>query len=128
MESEQDDSSIFMTSLVPIKPTARDEIVWTNPNPCSSLYCRPVQFIIKILIPTECNNNTMSHQLMMTMIDAKVCTYLSEARSNSSCYICQAKPTEMNHLDAVTSNTRPYKFYGMSFTHFVQTRLQKVGS
>lgn len=124
MEGDQDDSSIFMTSLVPLKLTAGDETLWKNPKPCSALYCRPVQFTfvkesetvvishkkqmddeIKALIPSECNKNKVSHQLMMTMIDAKVCTYLSEARSNASCYLCLAKPTEMNRLDALTSKT-----------------------
>lgn len=44
MEGEQDDASIFMTSLVPLKLTDGDNTVWTNPKPCSTLYCRPVQF------------------------------------------------------------------------------------
>lgn len=125
MEGEQDDLSIFMTSLVPLKLTDGDNTLWTNPKPCSALYCRPVQFTfvkeseavvidhkrqmddeIKALFPTVCSNsNKLTHQLMMTMIDAKVCTYLSEARSNASCYLSLARPTEMNRLDAVTTKT-----------------------
>ncbi|KAL0832212.1 hypothetical protein ABMA28_001664 [Loxostege sticticalis] len=129
-----------MTSLVPLKLTdGEDNTLWTNPKPCSALYCRPVQFTfvkeseavvinhkrqmddeIKALIPTECSNsNRVTHQLMMTMIDAKVCTYLSKARSNASCYLCLAKPTEMNRLDAVTSKTvcsDTYEF-GLSSLH-----------
>lgn len=120
MDSDQDDSSIFMTSLVPLKLMNGEETIWTNPKPCSALYCRPVQFTfvkeseavvlrhknemdneIKNLIPTVCNTNKVSHQLMMTMLDAKICTYLSEAKSNASCYLCLAKPTEMNNLDNV---------------------------
>ncbi|CAB3229477.1 unnamed protein product [Arctia plantaginis] len=112
-----------MTSLVPLKLTDGDNTLWNNPKPCSFLYCRPVQFTfvkeseavvidlkrqmdyeIKTLIPSKCSNvNRVTHHLMMTMIDAKVCTYLSEARSNATCYLCLAKPTEMNRLDAVTS-------------------------
>lgn len=138
MEGEQDDASIFMTSLVPLKLTAGDETLWTNPKPCSTLYCRPVQFTfikenekvvishkrqmddeIKALILTECNSNKVSYQLMMTMIDAKICTYLSEARSNASCYLCLAKPTEMNRLDAVASKTMSSGVYefGLSSLH-----------
>lgn len=139
MESVHDDSSIFMTSLVPLKLTDGDNTLWTNPKPCSALYCRPVQFTfvkeseavvidhkrqmddeIKALIPTECSNyNRVTHQLMMTMIDAKVCTYLSEARSNATCYLCLAKPTEMNRLDAVTSKTVSSDIYefGLSSLH-----------
>lgn len=139
MEGEQDDSSIFMTSLVPLKLTDGDNTLWTNPKPCSTLYCRPVQFTfvkeseavviehkrqmddeIKVLIPTECgNSNKVTHKLMMTMIDAKVCTYLSEARSNASCYLCLAKPTEMNRLDFVSAKTVSSEIYdfGLSSLH-----------
>lgn len=138
-QNEQDDSSIFMTSLVPLKLTDGENILWTNPKPCSTWYCRPVSFIfvkeseavvidqkqqmdvqIKALVSTECSNgNQVIHQLRMTMIDAKVCTYLSEARSNASCYLCLAKPTQMNHLDAVTSrivSSNTYEF-GLSSLH-----------
>lgn len=139
MDGEHDDSSIFMTSLVPLKLTDGDNTIWTNPKPCSTFYCRPVQFTfvkeseavvidnkrkmdeeIEALNPTECiNSNRVTHKLMMTMIDAKVCTYLSEARSNASCYLCLAKPTEMNHLDAVTSKTVCSDIYefGLSSLH-----------
>lgn len=74
---------------------------------------------IKARIPTKCNNNMVSHHLMMAMIDAKVCTYLSEARSNASCYLCLAKPTEINRLDTVISktvSTGVYEF-GLSSLH-----------
>lgn len=122
MISEQDDSSIFMTSLVPLKLTAEGDIIWTNPKPCSPTYCRPVQFSflkenkevvmeektrmdneIQALVPSKYKGNEISHKLMMTMIDGKICTYLSEAKSNAACYLCLAKPTEMNNLNTVTS-------------------------
>lgn len=51
--------------------------------------------------------------------DDRRCTYLSEARSNASCYLCLAKPTEMNRLDAVTSKivcSDLYEF-GLSSLH-----------
>ena len=76
---------------------------------------------IEALNPTECINlsDRVTHKLMMTMIDTKVCTYLSEARSNASCYLCLAKPTEMNHLDAVTSKTvsSDINEFGLSSLH-----------
>lgn len=138
MDSEQDDSSIFMTSLVPLKLTAGDDTIWTNPKPCSSTYCRPVQFSfmkeskevvmnektrmdneIKALISTKYQGTEVSHQLIMSMIDGKICTYLSEAKSNAACYLCLAKPTEMNKLNIVTSkpvSTGVYEF-GLSSLH-----------
>lgn len=56
---------------------------------------------ISALRPTECDSNTVQHKLVLTMIDAKVCTYISEAKSNASCYICLAKPSELNNLKAI---------------------------
>lgn len=138
--SDTDDASILMTSLVPLKlVSSDDEVVWENPKPCSVMFCRPIQFSfmkesklavtdhhhqmdeeIKSLQPTvACNNNKVIHKLKMTMIDGKVCTYLSEARSSATCYLCLAKPSEMNDLDLVMSkpvSTNLYDF-GLSPLH-----------
>lgn len=132
------DESIFMTTLVPLKLTAGNEVIWENKKPCSALYCRPVQFIfikesklvvkeqlsameeeIRSLSSTECDTDRIKHNLIMTMIDGKVCTYLSEATSPATCYLCLAKPSEMNNLEAVTKkevSTDLYKF-GISSLH-----------
>lgn len=119
--STQDDSSIFMTSLSPLKMTCDDITVWENPKPCSPAYCRSVQFTfvkesetvvkeenervkaeISALQPSDCDSNMVSHKLMLTMVDAKIKTYLSpNVRSNAACYICLAKPSEMNNLEEV---------------------------
>lgn len=99
MDSEHVDSSLFMTSLVPLKLTAGDERIWTNPKPSSSTYFCPVQFTfikeskdvvmnektridnkIEALLPTKYKANEVSQQLLMTMIDGKICTYLSDAK------------------------------------------------
>lgn len=138
MEGEQDDSSIFMTSLVPLKLVSGEDIVWTNPKPCSPSYCRPLMFRfvkeseavvleqkgkieeeIKALLPTEYNTCKIHHALKMTMIDGKICTYLSAARSNATCYLCLAKPTEMNRINSVTSKTIATELYefGLSPLH-----------
>lgn len=121
MDSTQDDSSIFMTSLSPLKMTCEDITVWENPKPCSAAYYRPVQFTfvkesetvvkrenervkaeISPLQPSDCDSNMVSHKLMLTMVDAKIKTYLSpNVRSNAACYICLAKPSEMNNLEEV---------------------------
>lgn len=125
MEEGKTDEAIFMTTLVPLKLTAavgkEEMIIWENPKPCSTLYCRPVQFIFvkeselvvknemtkteaqrKTLSPSKCADGIeVEHNLFMTMIDGKVCTYLSEARSSAACYLCLAKPSQMNDLDAV---------------------------
>jgi hypothetical protein len=56
---------------------------------------------IKLLRPTLCDCVQVSHNLVMTMIDRKVCTYLSEAHSSALYYLCLAKPSHMNNLDTV---------------------------
>lgn len=136
MDSDQDDSSIFMTSLVPLKLIAEDDTVWLNPKPCSSFYCRPVKFSfvkenkdvvigektrmdneIQALIPTIYQSNTVDHQLMMTMIDGKICTYISDAKSTAACFLCLAKPTEMNNLNIVMAKTVANYELGLSPLH-----------
>lgn len=138
LDSADDDSSIFMTSLVPIKIMCEEKTVWENPKPCSPAFCRPVHFqfvkeseaIVKAevtrmkeeisaLRPTECESNKVSHKLVMTMVDAKICTYLSEAKSNAACYICLAKPTEMNNLEAVEKRVSSPEMleFGLSSLH-----------
>lgn len=42
--AEFDDSSVFMTSLVPLKLEAGNVVIWSNPKPSSTFYCRPVKF------------------------------------------------------------------------------------
>lgn len=102
IEDGESDEAIFMRSLVPLKLPAGSEVVWQNPKPCSTMYCRPIQFkfrkesefVVKndlremeakiaTLIPYVCDNIRVVHNLAMTMIDGKVCTYLSGARSSA---------------------------------------------
>jgi hypothetical protein len=49
------------------------------------------------LIPTKIQNMTVEHQLLFTMIDGKICSTLSDI-SSAVCYICGAKPSEMNDV------------------------------
>ncbi|XP_047038984.1 uncharacterized protein LOC124643902 [Helicoverpa zea] len=74
---------------------------------------------ISDLRPTEYETNKVTHDLMMTMVDVKICTYLSEAKSNAACYICLAKPTEMNNLELVEKRvTSPEMLkFGLSTLH-----------
>lgn len=146
-----------MTSLVPLNRADGDNILWENLKPCSTSYCRPVQFSfvseavvinhkrqmddeIKVLLPTKCNNNMVSHLLMMTMIDAKVCSCLSEANSNASCSLCLTKGMAYGkeRLDTVISKTVSTGVHefglsllhahpdSMPFTHRIPTRFQEM--
>uniref|UniRef100_A0A1Y1LT63 Uncharacterized protein n=1 Tax=Photinus pyralis TaxID=7054 RepID=A0A1Y1LT63_PHOPY len=132
------DSSIFMASLVPLKLVSKSSIIWENPKPSSTHYCRPIKFKfcketaeyikqeeaalnqeIENLIPTKWNAIEISHELHMTMIDGKVATIITDTSAASICNICLAKPTEMNKLSEVFSRPAQenvYK-YGLSSFH-----------
>lgn len=117
---------MFVTSYVALQLITKDEdprnrkLIWKNPRPSSTRYCRPIRFQfqkettqlalseekyfkekIAALKPTACivsNSLTqVEHKLLLTMIDGKVCIALSQ--TSCKCYICDAKPTEMNDLE-----------------------------
>lgn len=58
--------------------------------------------------------------MFLTMIDGKVINALTETKSTSTCYICGAKPNDMNDLTRLQKNfkadTNAYK-YGISPLH-----------
>ena len=43
----------------------------------------------------------INFKLILTMVDGKVCQNLTETKSSQCCYICLAKPSEMNNLQTV---------------------------
>ena len=103
-EGCSEDGSIFVTSYVPLQlkietSTAENLIIWKNPRPSSTRYCRPIrfQFIkettelsvreeryfkekIRNLIPTQVFINDreylVKHLLQLTMVDGKVSVHL----------------------------------------------------
>lgn len=143
--SDDSDSSLFVTSYVPLQLIANTPldniVIWKNPRPASTRYCRPVRFQflkestelskkeeayfkekINNLTPSSFSFNNhdflIQHSLQLTMVDGKVCTALSES-SSCKCYICGATPKEMNKID-VCLNKQPdesrYEF-GLSPLH-----------
>lgn len=141
-----DDSSVFIISLVPIQlhGVAQEDnsskvILWNNSRPGSTRFCRPIRFLfakesdelirsevdyiedqIKNLIPTKVSfgENTIwvKHNLLLTMVDGKVCNSLTET-SSQTCYICGATPKTMNKLDTHTSVEPEYYKFGLSPLH-----------
>jgi hypothetical protein len=118
-----DDSSVFMVSMVPIKlyDESTGKTIWSNPKPSSTALCRPISFVyqketpelitttvtdiknqIEKLQPSIYEKNgynvSVSHKMLLTMVDGKVCNVLAENSSTQRCYICKASPTEMNKL------------------------------
>ena len=142
------DSDLFLTSLVPLQmyfqPSHSSEkiIVWQNPRPSSTRFCRPLRFQFKKettalaseeqkhfegqidkLIPSELevsgNPVTIKHELLLTMVDGKVCNAMTSTASAQTCYVCGAKPTQMNNIDEVMLrevNISTFQF-GLSTLH-----------
>ncbi|KAJ8685239.1 hypothetical protein QAD02_021032 [Eretmocerus hayati] len=119
------DASIVQVSMVPLRiVTTEGEILWINPTPNSTSYCRPVQFEfqketteytmsqyehyedkIRQLEPFTSEalgpESKITYNLKCTMMDGKTCSALTEQRSSCSCNVCFASPKDMNHLEFV---------------------------
>lgn len=123
------DSDIFFTSMVPVQLFCVDEngeksVLWQNPSPSSTLYCRPIkiQFVkestiltkkevahveeqISALSPTNIKmfgkEFEINHDMLLTMIDGKICNAITSTLSTQRCYICGATPKDMNKLDLI---------------------------
>lgn len=117
----KDDSSVLICSLVPIQLrdlNDQSKILWKNPVPSSTKFCRPIKFKFcketpeTTLTETEhikkqindlhdfsYDGKTIKYKLVLTMLDGKVCNVLTGTKSTLSCYICKATPKEMNNLN-----------------------------
>ncbi|XP_039233158.1 uncharacterized protein LOC120322169 [Drosophila yakuba] len=121
--NDLDDKSLFVTSYVPLQLISKsgNKIIWKNPRPSSTRYCRPIRFqfqketsqlsineeryfkekinlLKRSVIFIHNRNINVEHSLQLTMVDGKVCNALTES-SSAKCYICGANPKEMNDLD-----------------------------
>lgn len=120
------DGSMFLTSLVPLQILGSDNsnkeiIIWKNPRPSSSRYCRPIriQFLketvittvqeqqhierqIESLIPLTSTIDgkvvTVKYDLCFTMIDGKVCNSVTDTKSAMRCYICNYTSSKFNDI------------------------------
>lgn len=124
---EFSDSNLLLSCLVPIQLYTENEkkekiVVWNNPRPSSTFYCRPIkmQFLketkeiskreydalkaeIDQLIETQFVLNTnitllTKHHLFFTMVDGKMINSITDT-SSQKCYLCNATPAEMNDID-----------------------------
>lgn len=138
---DSSDENLFCISIVPIQMFFFDDkikqVLWQNPAPSSTRYCRPIKLNfaketpelimsevelvkkqIETLLPVKLKIDGLhviiKPEFLLTMIDGKVCTALSPMTSSSqTCYICGAKPSEMNNLTSLL--TKPANQYAMSF-------------
>lgn len=137
----KDDSSIFISSLVPIKiyNPENNEILWQNNYPSSTRFCRPIQFKfvkeeknvvkscvkdiedqISLLTPSVSEEGiSVTHKLLLTMIDNKICNILTDTSSSMKCYICNASPTQMNDIILAKNRSVKMEYYsfGLSSLH-----------
>ncbi|XP_055903188.1 uncharacterized protein LOC129939232 [Eupeodes corollae] len=143
---EADDSSVFITSVVPIQLvcecSSKKIVVWQNPRSSSTRYCRPIKFEYKkestqvseaekhrvdTLIQALCRSIInieekvveVSHKLIFTMVDGKVCNALTNTTSSQRCYICGASSKDFNEIEKLL--LRPYNpsalQFGLSVLH-----------
>lgn len=138
---DDSDEFLFVFSFVPLQ--LRDDkgnIVWQNPRPSSTMYCRPIKFIfsketkelttietnkvleeINALLPTICkvieSEVSVTHVMLLTMIDGKICNTLTETSSSQKCFICGATPSMMNDLTKEFVANKDNLGFGLSTLH-----------
>lgn len=138
------DANVFQSSLVPLRLVSatdkQHKILWQNPLPSSPRYCRPIRirFIhetkditieeinyieeqVEKLKRTEISTAKgmicISHKLLPTMVDGKVCNAATNTTSTMRCYICGLTSKDFNNLSKkVELNPDSLKF-GLSILH-----------
>ncbi|XP_050309049.1 uncharacterized protein LOC126745321 [Anthonomus grandis grandis] len=113
------DANVFQSSLVPLRLicSLNGKILWQNPTPSSPRYCRPIRLrFIKetadvtreeIKDASKNLNKTkvqikeniaceVSHTMMLTMVDGKVCNSVTSTSSTMRCYICGLTSKDFN--------------------------------
>lgn len=134
-----DDSSLFVTSMVPIqlKNEINNSIIWQNPACSSTRYCRPIrlqyakkttelsqaeeQYITSKICQLRSYVNdkgSVKFSMEFTMIDGKVCSAVTKT-SSMMCYICKAKISQMNNLNQMKEAVVDMSTfrYGLSTLH-----------
>ena len=115
------EASLFLTCFVPLELAGLSggvkKIIWRNPHPSSTLYCRIVQFrfvkgttdvlnaekkfldngIGNLTAVPKSENLTVLYRVDFTMLGGKVATALSTATNSSQCCIIYGStPTRFN--------------------------------
>nr|XP_047129635.1 uncharacterized protein LOC124809545 [Hydra vulgaris]XP_047129641.1 uncharacterized protein LOC124809545 [Hydra vulgaris] len=132
-----EEASLLISCFVPLQLFGfindKKIVIWSNPHPSSTLYCRPIRFSFKKetievlkqenqfinnsiakLSLTFCENLTILHKIEITMVDGKVATALSTATTSSQCCsVCGCSPKKMNDLNA--AKNMPLTEIGLCF-------------
>lgn len=128
------DAQMFLTCLVPLQLICSDtkKLIWENPRPNSTRSYRPIRFQFKKETPetiimekkyiedqvfnlqmTSIANVTIKHELILSMVDGKVCNSLTNTTATQKCFICGVLPTNMNDIESVIQ--RSVKEEALSF-------------
>lgn len=122
-DAADDDSNIFVSSIVPVRLVVSVDgktikTIWQNPAPPSVRLCKPIrarfihetkdvtkeeiEFIeqqAKNLKETEGELSTkICHNILLTMVDGKVCTSATDTASTMRCYICGQTSKDFNKI------------------------------
>lgn len=120
-DSENDEHSIFTTTYIPLRIKTNDGFVlWSNPNPQSYRFCRPIKIqyrseskeltlpeknrveeemkdLTSIYAETSAGNSVIRDpKLYLTLIDGKVFNAITDTKSQLRCACCGATCTEFN--------------------------------
>lgn len=143
-DASSNDEYLFMFTVVPINLRLSNNIhtyAWKNNVPGSTRFCRPLKFMylkettslivsetdsvkenIKKLLPTTFIVNgteiSIMHDLVLTMVDGKVCNALTNTKSSQTCFICSATPKILKNPNAMLPPDRVENYsYGLSTLH-----------
>lgn len=139
------DSHIFQSSFVPLRLIAnsgnKKKILWQNPVPSSTRYCRPIRIrflhesnditneeinyiesqasnLNKTNIKTSSGSTfQISHTLVPTMVDGKVCLAATNTTSTMRCYICGETSRNFNKLENLKEVNPDALKFGLSVLH-----------
>lgn len=127
LAADVSDKTLLLACMVPLSlQTISQEEYWRNKSPSSTRFCRPISFeftketkekvlslVEKINLDIAALKNTevvacgkqfsIKHNFVFTMLDGKTAQTVTGTSSAAVCYICKAKPTEMNNLKLVSS-------------------------
>lgn len=115
-------------------------ILWQNPRPSSTRYCRPIKLLfekettevarreiksienqIQELVPTNLEIDSkdiiVEHHLIMSMGDGQICNAVMEVSSAQKCYVCGATPKYMNDLENTSKRDPDVRAYSFGLSH-----------
>lgn len=138
----EDDSSVFITCLVPLRLMCNNKVIWENLCPASTVYCRPLKMefvkessdvsvaekkrfdreinsIENSLTNLEDRTVQVKHNLIFAMVDGKVCNAISETKSTQKCFLCGATSAMFNKIEDMIKRevNKQHLAFGLSVLH-----------